>query len=516
MAMIYKTLMLQLYRPSGRKRALIENALLHYSQALQVLMDRYQNQIEELARSKTRVTQQLLLGLIDKTTSDSLNRFAAQPFKDSLKMEFSSLAAAYIGRKLAAGETGYPFTFLELSQYDTAVSDCIDRFDAGQISGKELKKECSKLISRAGKPHSLYFGRYSFTRDYCLLYDEYKDRFYAKLYLLNLADGYLGGDTAVSGLSLRYVAPGMPPLIGKPGKKRYIVTPLAFGKEQYSSLKRALTEPGLLHTAHLVKKENRYYLMVNMACNPGPALETTATMGISRNPSGGLSYTICNNGGAVLEHGRIPPQGGGKQMMYAYSKAVVEIAEKNRCQVILESNGGKNDRMPHCKDPSVCLSCGQYASLDHILSYKLSEKKLPRPVEVSPNGLFCTCPDCQNTTSRNKISEELFICVECGYASESEWIGSDNLAKRLIRYRQDKIPITVSKTEGSLLFRNDSLNFRCLLPQDTNDYRPVYDALNRYVRSFDGKFQSDSKKFNLLKKLRQSPDLRETVKLVFR
>lgn len=513
--MIYKTITLQLYRPSRRKRGLIERALLHYSQALQALMERYRDRVEELSRSETRVTQQLLLGMIDKQASDSLNRFSVEPFKDSLKIEFASLTAAYLGQKKSDGKAGYPFTFLDLSRYDSAVSDCIGRFDRGQTGLSEFKKEFSKLIYRTGKFHSLYFGRYAANRDYCLLYDEFKDRFYAKLYLLNRADGYCGGETT-SSLSLRYVSDGMPHLINKTGKKRYIVMPLAFGKEQYRDLKKALADPSLLHTAHLVKKGNEYYLMVNMACNPEPALKTATTMGVSRNPSGGLSYTVCDGRGTVLENGRIPEQGGADQILYTFSKAIADIALKNRSQVILEASGGKNDRMPLPNSAPSCLPHEQYALLSRILGYKLPERGLPQPIEVSPNGLFLTCPDCRNTTVRNKISGELFACVECGYASEFEWIGSENLARRLIRYRQDKIPITVSRKEDTLLFRNDGLEFQYTLPSGASDYGPVYDALSRYTQNLDGKFQSDLKKYVLWKKLRQSRDIREAVRLVFR
>ena len=513
-AMIYKTLTLQLYRPSGRKRALLDQALLHYSQALQALMEQYRGRIEELSRSETRVTRRMLLGLIDRQTSDGLNRFGVQPFKDSLKIEFASLAAAYIGQKKASGGAGYPFTFLDFSRYDSAASDCIGRFDSGRIGFREFKKEFSKLIGRAGNLHSLYFGRYAANRDYCLLYDEFKDRFYAKLYLLNLEDGRSGGDIT-SGLSLRYVTAGMPPLIGKAGRRRYIVAPLAFGKEQYGDLKRALSDPGLLHTARLVKRGGQYYLMVNLACNPDPAVRAATTMGVARNASGGLSYTVCDGGGAVLENGRIPAKGG-RDLIYASAKAVAEIALENRSQVILEANGGKNDRIPLPKNAPGCLSCRQCAALNRILRYKLPEKGLPPPVEVSPNGLFFTCPRCQNTTDRNKISEELFACVECGYASGFEWIGSENLAGRLIKYRRNKIPITVSKREGTLLFRNDSLQFQYSLPQSAGDYGPMYDALGRYTQSLDGKFQDDLKKYVLLKKLRQSHDISKAVRLVFR
>lgn len=516
MTMVYKTIMLQLYRPSRRKCGWIDTALLHYSQALQILMDRYQDEIEELARSETRVTQRLLLGLIDREASRQLNDYGVQPFKDSLKIEFASLAATYIGQKRSDFRAGYPSTFLDASCYDSAVSGCIARFDGGQTDFRTFGAECSKLIYRAGKTRSLYFGRYAANRDYCLLYDEFKDRFYAKLHLLNSSDRYYSTN-ASSSLSLRYVMNGMPHFINKPGKKRYIIVPLAFGKKQYGELKKALKDPALLHTARLVRRENRYYLMVNMACQPGPVMETVTTMGVSRNPFGGLSYTVCDSGGECLKQDRISAQGSQSSLLYTQANKIAEIALKNRSQVILESGGGKNDLLPvPQKDASGILSCRQYGMLNRILNYKLPEKGLPKPIEVSPNGLFLTCPHCQNRTRRNKISEELFACIECGYASESEWLGSENLARRLLKYRQDKIPILVVKQEQSLLFYNSSLNFEYLLPRNAEDYKPMYEELNRYVHSLGGEFQNDSKKYVVWKKLQQLYDVKEAVRLIFK
>lgn len=514
--MAYKTLTLQLYRPSRHKRELIDNALLRYSQALQMLITRYEYKIDTLAESGARISQKQLLTLIDKKTAKDLNEFHVQPFKDSLKIEFASLTAAYIEQKRDDCGTRYPLAYLDSSHYRAAVDNCIDRFDRGKTNRKKFESECSKLVGRAGRLRSLYFGRYSMNRDYCLLYDKFKDRFYAKLYLLNSADGYWS-ETAVSSLSLQYVAKGMSAMINQADKKRYIVVPLAFGKKQYGDLKSALENPGLLHTARLIKKDSRYYLMVNMACEPAPILPTTSTMGVSRGPSGGLTYAVCSRDGEFLKHGRITEQSEPDQILYTLCKKIVKIALENSSQVILEANGGKNDRIP-VQYNSSCrfLSSRQYALLADILKYKLPEKRLPPPVEVSANGLFFTCPCCAGRTFRNRVSCELFACIECGYASENEWIGCENLARRLKKYQSDKVPLTVVKKGDSLLFYNKNLGFQCILPQNVTDYKPMYDELNRYLLSQDGAFQNDSRKYAIWKKLRQSPDIRDAVRLILK
>ena len=37
--------------------------------------------------------------MIDKETSESLNQFGVQPFKDSLKLDFAATAATYLAQK---------------------------------------------------------------------------------------------------------------------------------------------------------------------------------------------------------------------------------------------------------------------------------------------------------------------------------------------------------------------------------------------------------------------------------
>jgi putative transposase len=513
--MAFKTLMLQLYKPSKHKRDLIDISSLHYSQSLQFLLDRYHDEIENLSKSKIDVTQRTVLKMIDKETAKSLNHFDMQPFKDSIKIEFATIVVSYIALKRKKCETGYPLTFLDEPRYHFAISDCIQQYDGGEIGRRNFEHHCSKYINQAGKLHSLYFGRYAMNRDYCLLYDEFKDRFYAKIYLLNRKESITGGEWS-SGLSLKYVWADTPPVINKPGKKRYIIVPLAFGKKQYADLIKTLKNPRLLRSARLIKKKNLYYLMVNMECSQSDIITASTTMGLSRNSLGGLNFTVCDESGVVRESGRILKQPN-QISIFSFLNKIAEIAMNNRSQIILEANGGKNDRMPfQSASKDCCLSTKEYWLLGKKLKYKLPEQRLPPPIEVSANGLFFTCPGCGTKTQRNLISEELFACIHCGYASESEWIGSENLAKRLYRYRDDKIPISILIKEDGLLCFNKILGFEYALPQGITDYTSMYEHLDQFIKSMDGIYINDSKKYAVWKKLSLAPNLENSIRFIFK
>lgn len=513
--MAFKTLMLQIYKPSGHKRALIDSAILHYSQALQSLLDRYRDELIKLSKSEVYVTRSMLLSLIDKDTVKYLNDFNVQPFKDSLKIDFALLAATFLAQSKKKRNTGYPCVFIDSKRYRFLISQIIKQVDDGLICKSRFEYEYSKIISHVDRIHPIYFGRYSAHRDFCLLYDEFTGRFYAKLYLVNLADSIYSAQTTGK-LSLKYVTTGMPAMLNQAGKKRYIVVPLAFGKSQQEYLKQALDKPSIIHTMRLLKKENKYYLMVNVDCATEPVLTTSTTMGVARNSAGGLHYTICDESGGVLSNGNIDSDYVECQMSFSLSKNIVKIAFENKSQVVLESNGGKNDEVLLKKDTgAVAITTTQYSSLAEILKYKLDEKRLPPPIEVSANGLYCTCPLCEKRTRKNCISSEIFACVECGYASISESIGSINLAGKLMRYRSDKVPIYSYESDNGLMFYNKSLNFECTLPKGCSDYMQMYYELNLLVHS-KSEFESNSKIYFILKKLRESPNIKDAIRIVLK
>lgn len=482
----YKTIMLQIYKPSNTKRRILDSALERYTQALGYLLERYRGQIIEMACAGGPVRRASLLGMIGKDALHELNRFAVEPFKDSIKMEFAALAAVFIAQRRKNPRARFP------------------RVQAEQGRGG------------AGS-HPLYFGRYAVNRDYCLLYDQSTGRFYAKLYLLNAA-GRIAPPAAPQGrLRLQYLTQERQDFLQQQDPRRYIVTPLAFGRHQLRDLNRLLEDPGLAHTARLKKTGESYYLFVNISCGEAGMLPVRSTMGLARSADGGLGYTVCENAGAkpggILETGHFGRQQPDCQKLYLLAKSVIGVCRRFACQVVVESNGGRNDKLllkkPEGAQP---LTTTEYAKLVKILSYKLAEEGLPQPVALSANHLFTSCPSCFSASHKSRISSELFACVECGYASDAESVGSLNLVRRLYHYKNDCVPLTLTRVGGRLVFTNRILGFEYTLPPGSENYTPMYYALNRLVHlPLDEKI--DSPRYAVLKKLRSAPDIREAVRI---
>jgi putative transposase len=97
------TIKLKLYKPSLRKRTIIDEAMYDYTRACQFLLDRAEMQIETIqnncmdSRGKYRASN--LVGWIDKQTDKQLNQFKVEPFKDSIKIDVASMLATYLTAK---------------------------------------------------------------------------------------------------------------------------------------------------------------------------------------------------------------------------------------------------------------------------------------------------------------------------------------------------------------------------------------------------------------------------------
>lgn len=501
--MIFKTLTLEIYKPSRRKRDIIDASMQNYSKALEWLFEYYKEDVEKAAVSEHGAKRSELLSILGKDALKQLNKFDIQPFKDSIKMEFASIASAYIAQ-FKKGNAGYPCVTLSDEQYKSGMESIIGAYTSGGISKKLFEKTSASLIAHAGRLHMLYFGRYSKSRDYCLLYDSISDRFFAKLYMLNYANRIIGS-SGLNGKILKYIAPGLPVAEPESDGRRYLVLPLAFGRYQKEQLMRSLVNPGILHTARLVKRGGHYFLLLNIECEQGQHIKPATTIGVARSING-IHYTVHGKTNCIIK-----TSDPSKSELYSLSAEIVKIAVEHRCQVVLEANGGKNDALTAFGE-TPALSNFQYTRLSKILSYKLPEAGLPEPVEVSANGLYNTCPLCGCNTNKNRISKDIFACIECGYACPAELIGSAGLAVRLDKYKKDKIPIYYKTVDSKVMFFNETLDFECCIDVKHNGFTQLYYELN--LLSHSNLSGGTKRKYSMLKKLRGASDVGEIIRLV--
>ncbi len=494
--MSFYTITLKLHKPSREKKKIMEMAMMNYTRAFDYLLkEAYDCSLDQLPISG----QYELVKWIDKDLSARLNRFDAEPFKDALKIDFAMTFSSYMELKSKGKRVGRP-----------------RRYTDPDSNLKELRP--------------IFFCRHDIKRDFCLLYDPDKRRYFVKLYLMNRKNARtrMAGSNTINGPvregKLNYVhRSGLKAECGVL-KERFILVPLSFGKWQEEYLKQCLDHPDMVKTARLVYRGGDYYITVNLDLPEKEKLETDTFLGISRGPENDVNLTITGQSGRIIESESVSLEEcfgiDGKTPLPEFYCAVGRIVEKavdNRSQVILENLKVCTDSAHEVdfgsgRNRSV-LSKQHYRELEKVLNYKLELAGLSKPVKVSPFGIFSTCPKCGLNTKKSRSLKGMFLCISCGSAYHVRNLGSINLANKLIKYNQDDIKIKVVKEDEGIRLCNDILGVD-LQVNDTEDYMiRLSGVLSDVVREAkeSGRHSPGSrdmkKKWSLIKKIESFDDV---------
>ena len=122
---------------------------------------------------------------------------------------------------------------------------------------------CIQTARGWGKPvkDTIRFYRYSSSREYCLLYDEKKARYYAKLHVLCKEDPPFAPPERIEPARFSMVGGEIRLFSARP---RYLLAPLSFGKRQWEILELARKGEAKLCTAALTRKNGEYFLNISV------------------------------------------------------------------------------------------------------------------------------------------------------------------------------------------------------------------------------------------------------------
>ena len=412
-----------------------------------------------------------IVGRLDKELLKELNAFGVQPFKDALKLDYAITLLTYLSLKRVQRHVRYPMVSLDDEDFQKKFEYLINKeaFDPRQIS---------RLFDKYGAKTSLFFGRYSAVRDYCLLYNQASGKFYAKMYLMNVKDKNRRGNIQRKNSQLQYLTKEGGYLETGNRHERYLVLPLSFGKRQLQLLRQGMEDPSMFKTARLQKRKDGYYLNVNVEVK-GPKVKKAANyMGVTRSLHGSVNYTICDKNKNVLNTGRFTYNVESKNGFHELANQLTDIAQQYSARVIAYRLNSKGDHL-WVKDAYPLMSTGQYNKLISMLGYKLELKGLEPPAVVSPRGVFYTCPKCGKNTIRNRLTSEVFLCVCCGYSDALELNGSYNLATRLLTYQNKKIKFKAEQHGEDVRIYNDILQMNFEAKRDENCLESFYRYLEQ-------------------------------------
>lgn len=467
-----RTIVLKLFKPGLRKREIIDDAILNYSKAFQYLLESAYMDIENISSSYKDSTGRYRADFISKWVSKELdkklNEFNIEPFKDSIKIDFAATLAGYLNLKLKDSTAEYP----------------------------------SSNITRA-----LFFCRYSIKRNYSLLYNPEKDRYFAKIYLMNVKSEKRRSLTQCDAHALYYIDKNREIFKESSGKKCFLLFPLSFGKWQEKQLKEVIEKPETIKTARLTKRKNEYYLSINLVKERPEKIKTANYIGITRGIDNTINYAIVDEAGNFIDMGFKKNNNNSIHIndIHAMANSFVEIAKENRCQVIMERLVNRGDGLFWKEEDGKCcfpsLSMYWYNQLCTILNYKLPDNGLPEIIKVSGINIFYTCPQCGMNSKKNRFSGEMLICTNCGKTIDIEKAGCLNLARRLIKFKNDKIKIKVERNEKGIGFVNTDLGLE-FYPENPNDCALEFkEKINSLIEDFYNNINTEYKKDNFKKRL---------------
>ncbi|WP_066648883.1 zinc ribbon domain-containing protein [Christensenella timonensis] len=519
--MVIKTIALQIHKPTAEKRKVMDRAIGQYNDAMGYLLEHTKGYIPDIVdemHSGASFLSRRITALLSKELMDSLNDFGVQPFKDSLKLDYAMTMIAWIALRRSQKNARYPRLVREGRIADRAIHELLCSYDGGGIGRRALEAQLKKLYDGLHMKKPILFGRYAKNRDYCLLYDEQKDRFYAKLYLMNVRDEGRRGGIMRGNSCLRYVA-GDGGLLEKDNKReRYLVLPLSFGKEQQKVLRQGLSDPSIFKTARLKEKNGKYYLLVNTAAAPAKSLPEKTFLGVTRSLVAAARYAVVDQEGRLVAERTVRmPEAPSKNDFHTAAKQIVLAAQEHKSKIVSYHLGHMGDQLSR-EGRLACLTAGQFNKLMSMVSYKAELKGLARPVTVSPRGLFYTCPRCGANTLKNRFMQDKFLCVKCGFAGETESVGAANAARRLQKYGGSLLPFEASVAHGRITLSNKILDIR----YETDYTREAIDGFYDYIGELVEKWKANgnapiragAKKISYYKKFIGITNPREEIAIV--
>lgn len=111
------------------------------------------------------------------------------------------------------------------------------------------------------------------------------------------------------------------------------------------------------------------------------------------------------------------------------SKKIVAEAERTGRGIALEKLTGIRERVRLRKPQRATHSSWAFAQLGAFITYKAARAGVP-VVLVDPANTSRRCSCCGHIDKRNRRSQAIFSCTDCGFVEHADILGSDNIAHR--------------------------------------------------------------------------------------
>jgi len=114
---------------------------------------------------------------------------------------------------------------------------------------------------------------------------------------------------------------------------------------------------------------------------------------------------------------------------HCISKAIVAVAQRDRCAIALEDLSGIRDRVQAPRRQRARLHNWGFHEERALITYKAFQCGAPI-VLVDPRNTSRECPCCHLIDKRNRKTRDDFVCIRCGFAGPADHIAGINIRSR--------------------------------------------------------------------------------------
>jgi len=466
---VFLTAKFKVHNPSKRKQAALDTALEQYTYAYQFLLDWCKanlSTLEEQGQSNGRYRETLIRGLLPKRSEFPDIKFHSSCF-EALQIDVSGAITSYLALKTEFPETNFPTC---RNPQDASYPNALDEFSTFVGSLSEENERRNRMLKNArGSVMPVYFSRPDAVpkaRNFSLLRDPEKDRFYALVYIAS--DNTLEPLSSTGNLErMGWAAKSGDPEAPRPKLTATTRSALVLSLEMGKWHKERFLDPSMLGDANVrsaflsrdeSKKGKQYYFNVTFEYDP-EAIKPETYIGVDRGIANLIGLTVIDKKGSIL-HQELHPgdelqryqqidfkwrknrQKAGKdisghayvrrrdeQLCHELANVIVERARQYKSQVVMEYLRGFKEQ----KRDFGMLKRSPLQRIEQILEYKLLLAGLPPLRTVGPAYTSQQCPECKHTERGNRTTQSDFKCKGCGYETNADLNGGHNIALKHIK-----------------------------------------------------------------------------------
>lgn len=114
---------------------------------------------------------------------------------------------------------------------------------------------------------------------------------------------------------------------------------------------------------------------------------------------------------------------------HAISKSIVKIAYDTHRAIALEDLGGIREAPVKGRKQRARHANWSFYQLRQYISYKAERMGVP-VIFVDPRNTSRTCPECGCVDKANRKSQSVFLCIQCGFSANADYVAAVNIAAR--------------------------------------------------------------------------------------